>query len=307
MSIYSKFDCENDMEELMIREFDDQLWYSSRLMACRLHYKQTKIKKLLTEFQASDFNEKLYVEIGTQLLISELGFRRLKGYLNTSDKMRDAFDSMESEMKEYKKKFVTHKKETVIETNDDTFIIVYSHPYNGDIRMIILDENMPYLLAKDVCKVLKFDGTKTPLAQYVPNRCKKSIMIDDGKNEKIQLINEEGFIALVSASKKFDAEAIKIQVLKTINEYVPCDTEITLTSEESKEQETSTFTHPDFGNVRTLCINGEPWFVGKDVASALGYKDTSDAIKKHVNIDDKLTRRFADSGQNRDMYIINES
>lgn len=59
--------------------------------------------------------------------------------------------------------------------------------------------------------------------------------------------------------------------------------------------------------VRTLLINDEPWFVGKDVALSLGYKDTSDALKKHVTDEDKLTRCFADSGQNRQMYVINES
>lgn len=59
--------------------------------------------------------------------------------------------------------------------------------------------------------------------------------------------------------------------------------------------------------VRSLLINSEPWFVGKDVAKILGYKDTSDALKKHIDEEDKLTRRFADSGQNRNMTIINES
>lgn len=59
--------------------------------------------------------------------------------------------------------------------------------------------------------------------------------------------------------------------------------------------------------VRSLLLNDEPWFVGKDIAKILGYKDTSDALKKHVDEEDKLTRRFADSGQNREMYIINES
>lgn len=62
-----------------------------------------------------------------------------------------------------------------------------------------------------------------------------------------------------------------------------------------------------FGEIRTATIDGEPWFVGKDVATVLGYKDTSDALKKHVDGEDKLTGRFADSGQNREMYIINES
>lgn len=67
------------------------------------------------------------------------------------------------------------------------------------------------------------------------------------------------------------------------------------------------FNNEEFGQIRTVTIDNEPWFVGKDVATALGYKDTSDALKKHVLSEDKLTRRFADSGQNREMYIINES
>lgn len=44
------------------------------------------------------------------------------------------------------------------------------------------------------------------------------------------------------------------------------------------------FNSPEFGQVRTIQQNGEPWFVGKDVAEILGYKDTSDAMKKHVDI-----------------------
>ena len=67
------------------------------------------------------------------------------------------------------------------------------------------------------------------------------------------------------------------------------------------------FSNEEFGEVRTIEIDGEPWFVGKDVALRLGYRDTSDALKNHVDDEDKLTRCFADSGQNREMYIINES
>lgn len=67
------------------------------------------------------------------------------------------------------------------------------------------------------------------------------------------------------------------------------------------------FKNEEFGEIRTVEISGEPWFVGKDVAEVLGYKDTADSIKKHVDDEDKLTRRFTDSGQSREMYIINES
>lgn len=66
-------------------------------------------------------------------------------------------------------------------------------------------------------------------------------------------------------------------------------------------------THPEFGNLRTLTIDGEPWFVGKDVAEALGYKNTADAIGKHVDTDDKLTSQIAMAGQKRAVTIINES
>lgn len=59
--------------------------------------------------------------------------------------------------------------------------------------------------------------------------------------------------------------------------------------------------------IRTLLINDEPYFVGKDIADTLGYKDTSDALKRHIDEEDKLTRGFTDSGQSRYMTIINES
>ena len=71
--------------------------------------------------------------------------------------------------------------------------------------------------------------------------------------------------------------------------------------------ELQTFTNDMFGQIRTTIINGEPWFVGKDIAVALGYKDSNDALKKHVDTEDKLIRRFADSGQARNMTTINES
>lgn len=73
------------------------------------------------------------------------------------------------------------------------------------------------------------------------------------------------------------------------------------------KDELQIFSKEEFGDIRTIVINNEPYFVGKDIATSLGYKDTSDALKKHVHEDDKLTRRFADSGQNRNMIVINES
>ena len=72
-------------------------------------------------------------------------------------------------------------------------------------------------------------------------------------------------------------------------------------------QELKIFENEQFGRVRTLQIENEPYFVAKDVAEILGYSDTNQAIRMHVDEEDKLTRDFNWSGQNRQMYIINES
>lgn len=74
-----------------------------------------------------------------------------------------------------------------------------------------------------------------------------------------------------------------------------------------KMNDVTLFSSNEFGDVRVVSISGEPWFVAKDVAVALGYADTSDAVKRHVDPEDKLTRCFTDSGQTREMIIINES
>ena len=56
------------------------------------------------------------------------------------------------------------------------------------------------------------------------------------------------------------------------------------------------FTNDEFGQVRTLDIDGEIWFVGKDVAAALGYKNTRKAIGDHVEYTDTFNTAFADVG-----------
>ena len=53
------------------------------------------------------------------------------------------------------------------------------------------------------------------------------------------------------------------------------------------EKSLAVFTNPEFGSVRTVELDGEPWLVGKDVAAALGYKDTINALKAHVDPEDK--------------------
>ena len=67
------------------------------------------------------------------------------------------------------------------------------------------------------------------------------------------------------------------------------------------------FRSKEFGQIRTCTVKGETYFVGKDVASGLGYKNTKNALMRHVDEEDKLGARFTTSGQNREMIVINES
>lgn len=66
------------------------------------------------------------------------------------------------------------------------------------------------------------------------------------------------------------------------------------------------FEHEQFGKVRIVDNNGEPWFVGKDVAEKLGYADQFGALKKHVDDEDKLVCQIGSAGQRRNVTLINE-
>lgn len=67
------------------------------------------------------------------------------------------------------------------------------------------------------------------------------------------------------------------------------------------------FQNPDFGEVRTTVIDGEPWFVGKDVADILGYQNGSRDINRHVDEEDRQNYQNGTFESPRGMTIINES
>lgn len=75
-------------------------------------------------------------------------------------------------------------------------------------------------------------------------------------------------------------------------------------------QNLMTFSNPDFGEIRTIEENGAPWFVGQDVARALGYgegKSLANAVANHVDAEDKGVTEMMTPGGKQNMTIINES
>lgn len=71
------------------------------------------------------------------------------------------------------------------------------------------------------------------------------------------------------------------------------------------------FNNAEFGSIRTIVINDEPYFVGKDVAESLGYSNTKDALATHVDAEDKMVIQRSENTTfeipNRGLTVINES
>lgn len=81
----------------------------------------------------------------------------------------------------------------------------------------------------------------------------------------------------------------------------------TVNTTDSNTTEIVLFNNPDFGQVRTLMIDGEPWFVGKDIAEVLDYNNPLKALRMHVDEEDKGVNKMFTPGGNQNVIIINES
>ena len=90
---------------------------------------------------------------------------------------------------------------------------------------------------------------------------------------------------------------IRLMFVKSIN----------LMEVQQMQNDLMVFQNQEFGEVRSVMNEGEPWFLGKDIAENLGYRNGSRDINRHVDNEDKLTERIVLSGQNRETIFINES
>lgn len=67
------------------------------------------------------------------------------------------------------------------------------------------------------------------------------------------------------------------------------------------------FNNPEFGNIRTTMIDGEPWFAGKDVSTALGYSNPQKAVRDHVSEEDRGVNEMDTPSGKQNLVLINES
>ena len=173
-------------------------------------------------------------------------------------------------------------------TNTHTLLYHTNDSISIPLRYSII-EGTTWFIGKDVAAICGYKDTWRAIKYHVsPENTDHTIF----NSRKLIIINYAGF-------KEIDPTE---EHLNWFINHLP---------EASTSTEVPTmFNHPQFGELRIVEIDGEPWFVGKDVAEALGYSNTSKAIITHVADEDKIIKMLPNSQNGKTVgktYIINES
>lgn len=191
-------------------------------------------------------------------------------------------------------------------------LTILTHPIFGTVRTVRI-KGKPYFSLEDIKKALGY-GKSSSISMFVSSCNERKILREDYEDYNIpksgmRVIDECGVASLAKFSKKENAEQFKQWVL---NDHTTASTEEPTVSPAEKStsdtNEIKIFENPDFGKVRTMEIDGEPYFVGKDVAEILGYAKPENALNTHVDGDDTLKQGVIDSiGRMQNTTLINES
>ena len=173
-------------------------------------------------------------------------------------------------------------------TNTHTLLYHTNDSISIPLRYSII-EGTTWFIGKDVAAICGYKDTWRAIKYHVsPENTDHTIF----NSRKLIIINYAGF-------KEIDPTE---EHLNWFINHLP---------EASTSTEAPTvFNHPEFGELRTVEIDNEVWFVGKDVAEALGYSNTSKAIITHVADEDKIIKMLPNSQNGKTVgktYIINES
>lgn len=189
---------------------------------------------------------------------------------------------------------------------------VFTNEEFGSVRTIVVNGD-PWIVGKDVAEKLGYSNARKAIADYVDEEDKKhsygvTIRDSTGREQKPIVINESGMYSLVLGSKLPAANKFKHWITSEVIPSIRMNGGY-ITGQENIEgrvmNEVQIFENEEFGSVRTVEINGKPYFVGKDVAKALGYKDTVNALKQHCR--GVVKHHLTDSlGREQDAVFIPE-
>lgn len=174
---------------------------------------------------------------------------------------------------------------------------IFTHEKFGEIDVERID-NRCWFDAKALCKILGFPDSQYD--DYMRLYLQKS---DYQALKQRYYVNFAGFCALMSGGNQEFSFELKKFIVKILGEYNdPMDV-----IEEVEPKGIEIYKNPQFGNIRVIEKDGEPWFVGVDVASKLGYGNYRDALKRHVEAEDKGVVKTDTPGGKQELTIINES
>ncbi len=173
-------------------------------------------------------------------------------------------------------------------TNTHTLLYHINDSISIPLRYSII-EGTTWFIGKDVAAICGYKDTWRAIKNHVsPENTDYTIF----NSRKLIIINYAGF-------KEIDPTE------EHLNWFINH-----LSEADSPTEAPTVFNHPEFGELRTVEIDGVVWFVGKDVAEALGYSNTSKAIITHVADEDKIIKMLPNSQNGKTVgktYIINES
>ena len=176
---------------------------------------------------------------------------------------------------------------------------VFEHPELGKIR-VVDNNNTPWFVGKDIAAALGYSDTFGALKKHVDDEDKQNFQHNSFETPRgMTVINENGFYSLAFSSKLPNAKQVKnwiardvLPVLREHNNPIKNDDNMSepciSASNMDKKYAVQIFENPEFGEIRIMKINGEPWFVGKDIANVLQYENPTKAIRDHVLESDKI-------------------
>ena len=170
-------------------------------------------------------------------------------------------------------------------TNTHTLLYHINDSISIPLRYSII-EGTTWFIGKDVAAICGYKDTWRAIKYHVsPENTDHTIF----NSRKLIIINYAGF-------KEIDPTE------EHLNWFINH-----LSEADSPTEAPTVFNHPEFGELRIVEISGEPWFVGKDVAEALGYTNPSKAFRDHIAEEDKGVTKCYTPGGAQQMTIINES
>ena len=189
-------------------------------------------------------------------------------------------------------------------------IEVFQNEQFGAVRTAMRNGEL-WFIGKDVCSALGYANSRKALNDHVAKEDKyqgEEVAVQDsmGREQRPIAINESGVYSLIFRSDSPKAKEFKNWMLDEVFPVIRKREQ----EEKKSDNQIQIFKHEQFGEIRTVMIDNEPWFVGRDVAVALGYgngKSLNNAVSKHVDDEDKGVTEMMTPGGKQKVIIINES